>query len=331
MAEPNVLDVLAESLLAQLRTQPGQSATVVALQASTGMDGSQVSPVVDILRSWGYEIRQEADCLTLVKAPDILTATEVLNGLATNTLGRTVHAYGSVGSTNDIAVRLTEEGAAEGSIVIADEQTRGRGRLGRSWVSRAGCGIYFSVLLRPDFPPDRAPGVSVMSALALADTIEKYVPGRVRIKWPNDVLIDGRKTAGILTELSAERGRISSLVVGVGINVNHSATDFPDELTNTATSISIATGHTIRRVELLQTFLRLFEIEYGEYCQDQLAQSIDRLRSYSSLIGKEVELVSGENRIVGTAVDINADGSLALECKGKRLQITSGEVTVARY
>ena len=166
-------------------------------------------------------------------------------------IGHQVHAYQSVKSTNDIAVRLAESGAPDGTIVTAEQQTGGRGRFGRVWHSPSGCGVYLSVILRPTLHPEQAPGMSIMTALALAETLSEYLPGKIQIKWPNDVLISGKKTAGILTKLSADHKRISYVVIGVGININHRSENFPDELKPIATSVRIGLRRKCDRVALL--------------------------------------------------------------------------------
>ena len=169
-----------------------------------------------------------------------------------------------------------------------------------------------------------------MTALALADTIEAYCPDQTKIKWPNDVLISGRKVAGILTELAAEGRRIEHVVIGVGINVNHQAEDFPSELRPTATSLRRATRRKQSRVELLQKFLVRLEKEYNGYKKRGLRTSRTRLRWYSSLMGHQVKLALGRRIIEGRVLDFDLDGSLILRTEQARVTLCSGEVTVVK-
>lgn len=192
----------------------------------------------------------------------------------------------------------------------------------------AGTGIYVSIVLRPKFPPDKAPGLSLATALALADTLSSYCPGEIKIKWPNDVLLAGRKVAGILTELSAERNEINHVIVGVGINVNHSQTDFPEEIRKQAISLRLVTRKLVNRAELLRDFLARFEREYAKFKKSGLKPSRRRLREYSSMLNQPVKLTSGTHILEGTAVDIDADGSLVLLSGNHQLRIAAGEVTV---
>ena len=181
-----------------------------------------------------------------------------------------------------------------------------------------------------DFEPEFAPGLAIMTALALADTLKPLCGASVKIKWPNDIHISGRKAAGILTELSAEKGKIDYVVIGVGINANHRTSDFPEELRPLATSIRTATRKKVNRVELLREFLRRIEREYARYRKRQLEPSQKRIRGYSSLIGHPIRLSVGRRTVEGIAVDIDKTGGLVIEREGRREVISSGEVTVIK-
>ena len=321
---------LADRLLPIIRKKPGASIELEALARKLKADVDSVQSAVETLASWDYKIKKRANSVTFVEAPDTLTATEIAFGLKTKSIGRNIYAYKAVKSTNDLAAEMAESDQPEGTIVVADQQTKGRGRLGRQWHSPEGTGIYLSIILRPDFPTERAPAVSIMTAIALADTLVKYNPGEVRIKWPNDVLIGGRKVAGILTELSAEREKINHIIIGVGINVNQAVGDFPEEIRQTATSLRRSLKKKVRRVDLLQAFLVSFEKEYAGYKRYRLKKSHAKLRKYSSLIGHEITLSSGKHEETGKAVDIDIDGRLVLERDGEKSLINAGEVTVVK-
>ncbi len=325
------LEELADALLLKIRAKGTGPHSLALLCRQHNVAVEEMEEAVRLIQEWGYRVKlSHGDYIEFISAPDKLTATEISYNLQTKSAGRVVHSYQSVKSTNDIAGKLAESGAAEGTIVTAEMQTEGRGRRGRSWHSPEGAGIYLSIILRPKFEPDKAPGVSIMTALALADTLSEYCPGEVSIKWPNDILIAGRKVCGILTELYAEKDRVDSIVIGVGINVNTMAGDFPDELKEIATSIRRQTGHKTSRVELLRKFLVAFEREYIAYRKDQLAKSRTRIRSYSSLIGHRIKLASGKGIIEGVALDIDSDGALLLDVDGEMRRINSGEVTIIK-
>lgn len=324
------LQKLADDLLLLLRGARNKTRSEEDLVKKLKAHPSDIFTAVKILKSWGYEIGKQKAAYTFKRAPDSITATEIAYGLKTKTIGRTALSYRRVGSTNDIASQLADDKAVEGLIVTAEQQTKGRGRLGRNWHSPPGLGIYVSIVLRPNFPPEDAPGVSLMTALALADTFASYCSDAVGVKWPNDVLIAGRKAAGILTELSAERGKINHLIVGVGMNINHTSRDFPAELRTIATSLRRFLKHRLDRLDVLRLFLKNFEREYELYRKSRLRPSQKRLRKYSTLIGRRVALASGSFHIEGNCVDIDERGNLILEENGSRMMISSGEVTVVK-
>jgi len=324
------LEKQADEILLKIRRRPGKSVEISKLERSLRLDHSTVNAALELLTSYGYRLKLSKDAVIFLGAPDTLSATEITYKLKTRWLGQNVSAFNSVKSTNDLTTQMAERGAPNGTIVTAEQQTKGRGRFSRSWYSPPSAGIYLSILLRPRFKPEKAPGMSIMSALALADAVSHFAPGMVKIKWPNDLLIGGKKTAGFLTELSAERDKINHVVVGIGINVNHGVGSFPEEIRATATSIRRAIRKKVNRVELLQRFLVCFEKEYEIYSRHGLRKSLSRVRRYSSLIGSHVKIKSGRNITEGMAVDIAPDGSLILECDGARKIISAGEVTVVK-
>ncbi len=321
---------LAENLLRFLRENTDCYYTPESLAAKFSVSINDISTAITVAESWGYRFSYSGLKIRIQECPDLLTDTELQYGLSTKYIGQVIHAYRKVKSTNDIARELAEGGAGEGTIVTAEEQTQGRGRLGRQWHSPSGKGVYLSMILRPVFPPEQAPGISLLTALALADTISSCCPGLVQIKWPNDVLVNGKKTAGILTELSADKTTINYLIVGVGVNINHTTGDFPPEIQQIATSVAIAAGYPIRRVPLVQGFLAAFERMYEQYCRSGLQGFLSQLRSYSSLLGKEVTLNKGNKTLTGIARDIDPSGALVVACDNRLITVTSGEVTVVK-
>jgi len=327
---PLELEQKADRLLLTLRKKPGVYFKITALEKTLKLDKLGVVEALAEIKKWGYKIRTRPDAVAFIKAPDHLTPTEIGYRLKTGIIGRNIVSYRSVKSTNNLAAELARNGAVEGTVVTAEEQTKGRGRLGRNWYSPPGTGIYASIVLKPKFKPEKAPGLSVMTAVALADAVKKFCDGDVRIKWPNDILINGKKTAGILTELTADKDRIDYVIIGVGINVNHGAGNFPDELKNIATSLRRVNRRKIDRVEFLKTFFVNFENEYKSYGRHQLKKAHSRIRKYSSLIGHEIKIQLGRRLIEGKVVDIDSTGQLILETDGKKIPIIAGEVTLVK-
>jgi BirA family biotin operon repressor/biotin-[acetyl-CoA-carboxylase] ligase len=281
------------------------------------------------LRRWDFEISSEkGKGYRLVNSPDRILAVEVKKKLKTKILGKEVLSYRSLGSTNQLAFRLAEAGVGEGTLIVADEQTHGRGRMGRSWHSPPGLGLWTSVILRPNIPPFKAPGLSICAGLALAQTIKKLTGLDARIKWPNDCLINGLKVGGILLELSAELDRTNFVIAGVGVNVNHLPKDFPKKLSGRATSVRIEWGEEISRLKLLTSFLQRFESVYLDFKKKGLSPQRQLIKKFSSLLGKKVAVRFGRGRIEGLAQDFDDSGSLVIMTpKGERV-VRAGEVTV---
>lgn len=319
---------IADHLLHYVRSK--ESVPTSRLQTKFKLDSEQLDAVLQEIQSWGYKLKATSKQVTFLHAPDLLTATEIGYRLKTRLIGKHIHSYRLVKSTNDLVAQMAETGAPEGLIVTAEQQSQGRGRLGRIWFSPESTGIYVSILLRPRLKPEQAPGLSIMTAVALAETLEPYAPGEVAIKWPNDILLSGKKMCGILTELSAEKSKIHHVVVGVGINVNQKAADFPPDIRRIATSLRASTKHVVNRAELLKAFLRNFEEEYLAYQKYGLKKAQRRLRKFSKMLGKTVRLLSGDNIIEGVATDIDPSGALILYHGGKRMVISAGEVSVVK-
>jgi BirA family biotin operon repressor/biotin-[acetyl-CoA-carboxylase] ligase len=294
-----------------------------------GVHPYAVYQAVRELRRWGFEIQSErGKGYRLVESPDFILPAEIKNNSNTKILGKKVYSYRKVGSTNLLGFRLAETGAEEGTLIVADEQTRGRGRMGRSWHSPPRLGLWMSLILRPDIPPFKAPGLSICAGLALAQAIKETVGIEAKIKWPNDCLIDGKKVGGILLELSAELDRINFVIVGIGVNVNHSAEDFPKNLTQTATSMKIKLGKDISRSALLTSFLEKFERIYLDFKKNGLSPHRDMIKNFSSLLGKKVTVKFGKEKIEGMAENIDDNGCLVIKTPKGENVVTAGEVTV---
>ena len=285
---------------------------------------------IQALREKGYDIeaRSRAGYL-LTGIPDRLFPEEIGDGLSTSFLGRNVCYFESVSSTNNIAKELAAQGVAEGTLVVAEEQTGGKGRLGRQWCSTKYKGSFFSFILYPPFAPPEANIVTLISAVALATAINNVTGVVAGIKWPNDLLLNGKKICGILTELSAEMERINYMVVGVGVNVNQEESDFPEEVRASATSLKIQTGMKTSRVKLVQVFLKEFEKWYDITLKQGFTPVLARWKEMAVSLNCPVRIQMPNSSWEGWAEDIDKDGALLLRLPGGELKrVISGEVSL---
>lgn len=325
---PEQVQKLSESILNYIRD--GKNYPLEILTAKYKCELSDIVSAFKLLENFGYKFKKEKGGISLNSIPDTLIDFEIKHGLKSKLFGRELHTYKSVQSTNDIASRLAESGSPEGTIVISDRQTKGRGRLGRKWHSPPDKGVYLSIMLKPKCKPEHAPGISIITALALAETIGFFIEADIKIKWPNDVLLNGKKTAGILTELFADKNKIDYVIVGTGININHERKDFPEDIKALSTSLRISSRKKINRVAFLKEFIYRFEKEYLKYKKGIAPSSLKKIKKYSYLLGKEITLLQGEKKISGTALDFTRTGALIIKNETGKIEINSGEVTVAK-
>jgi BirA family biotin operon repressor/biotin-[acetyl-CoA-carboxylase] ligase len=279
---------------------------------------------------WGYRFDQnERGEIKYRSAPDLLFPHEIVRGLKSSLFATRIRSYGRVASTNALAYRLAERGEPEGTVVIAERQTAGKGRLGRTWSSPPKVGLYLSLILRPPISPALAPGLSLIAALSVAESIRHYPKLKAMIKWPNDVLLDGKKVAGVLTELSAELDRIRFVIVGIGINVNHSVKEFPEELRSKATSLQLEATQKVDRIKLVQLLLTNLEKRYYSFVKSGLKNQIGAIREYSALLTKKVSFKQNGKTVTGTAIDIDNNGMLVVDLGDGKVSVGSGEVSLA--
>ncbi len=285
---------------------------------------------IQALREDGYEIEARPRAgYALTGIPDRLFPEEIGDGLATQFIGRKIFYYDQVASTNDRAKELARAGAVEGALVLAEEQTGGKGRLGRSWYAPKYKGICFSLILYPRVSPFGASQVTMMAAVALAAAIRRETGVAAGIKWPNDLLVGGRKICGILTELSAEMDKINYMVVGAGINANQDAGDFPGEVRNTATSLKAEAGRTISRVRLLQASLEEFERWYEAWLAQGFGPVLEKWKEFSVSLNCPVRIHTLKHSWDGWAEDIDKDGALLVSTPGGGFQrLISGEISL---
>jgi BirA family biotin operon repressor/biotin-[acetyl-CoA-carboxylase] ligase len=269
---------------------------------------------IEELRKEGYSIEAvRKQGYRIVSIPDSLHASTILPHLKTEWLGQTLSVYEEVESTQYIAHRLAREGAATGTVVIADHQSAGKGRMGRKWHSPPGTGVWMSIILRPDVPLSSTPQLTLLSSVAVLRGILKATSVEVGIKWPNDVMIGRRKVAGILTELSAEADRVNYVIIGVGINVNQTEEDYPPELREIATSLCIEKGEPIQRNQLIVHILKEWEELYEMYMKHGFLPIKTLWEAYAVSIGKTIVARTLHGHYEGLAKGITEEGVLLLE------------------
>ena len=323
------LQTVEEELVGILEKNSHRFLSTKDISLKLGVHPYVVYQAVRELRRWEFQIQSErGKGYKLVESPDFILPGEIKKNLKSKIFGKKIYSYRKVGSTNLLGFRLAETGSEEGTLIVADEQTKGKGRMGRSWYSPPRLGLWMSLILRPRIPPFKAPGLSICAGLALAQTIKEMTGIEAKIKWPNDCLIDGKKVGGILLELSAELDRINFVIVGIGVNVNHSAKDFPRNLSQTATSMKIKLGKDISRLALLTSFLEEFERIYLDFKKKGLSAQREMIKSFSSLLGKKVAVRFGKEKIEGMAENIDENGSLVIKTKKGEKVVRAGEVTV---
>jgi BirA family biotin operon repressor/biotin-[acetyl-CoA-carboxylase] ligase len=286
---------------------------------------------INRLRGQGYEIASSPRRgYSLVSVPDLLLPEEIEQGLGTEIFGREIIFYHELSSTQVTAKELARQGAEEGTVVIAETQTQGKGRKGRKWSSTPGQGIQISIILRPRLKPSQSIQIPLVTGVAVAQAIEKVTPLHARIKWPNDLIIGRKKVGGILTEMSAEIDRIDYVVLGIGLNVNTPQVLFPEEIKEVATSLAEELGESVSRVKLLQFLLKEFEGLYSEFTVSGFEPLRERWKAMSKTIGAWVELSDVDSeKIRGKVIDIDESGALILQKRDKSIErILAGDVSL---
>ena len=289
------------------------------------LSGQAVAELLGCSRTavWKHmeELRKEGFQLEAVRrkgyrilhTPDRMTEDEIRLGLKTSFIGRNIDYQESTGSTQKIAHQLSNDDAPEGTVVLAEEQVSGRGRMDRKWHSPKFTGIWMSIILRPNILPARAPQLTLLAAVAVVQAMEEVTGLVPEIKWPNDILINGRKVTGILTELQAEADRINSVIIGIGINVNQEA--FPEDIEQTATSLLIEKGEPVSRTELIKSVFAQLEKLYSIYMENGFLPIKLLWESYAVSIGKKLKARTLTSVIEGCALGITDDGVLKIEDK----------------
>lgn len=322
---------MREQILKELKSNTAGYISGEDLSNKLQVSRTAVWKYIKQLKAMGYVIDSQTNKgYKLLESPDSLLAYEIKDGLNTEFIGTNIDFLEQVDSTNLYAKRIAEEGFRDGTVIIADEQVKGKGRLGRTWTSPKGKGIWMTIMLKPNINPAQAAKVTLLTACAVNNAIFQCCGINSKIKWPNDIVCNGKKLCGILTEMNAELDEIHYLIVGIGINVNLDKEEFSEELHSTATSIKIEKGITVSRKELVKSVLNNFEVYYKAFLQTgSISQFISEYKEKSAVIGKDVNIISSASKFKGKVLDISEEGQLLVELEdGTVKEIISGEVSI---
>jgi BirA family biotin operon repressor/biotin-[acetyl-CoA-carboxylase] ligase len=322
--------IMKEKILKLLKDSGNDFVSGQKISDALGVSRAAIWKYINIIKEDGYEIEAiSRKGYRILSAPDILTFEEVKNFLSTEYIGKNIIYYDSIGSTNSKAKELAEIGQEHGTVIISEEQTTGRGRLGRNWVSPKHKGIWISIILRPNIITENISQITLLGAAAVQKAIMK-MGIKTSIKWPNDIVLNGKKVCGILTEMSGEINHINYLIMGIGINVNLEEDDIPIDLKDVATSLKLESGKYMDRKILLASVINNFEELYNDFVQNgDIKETIEVCRKNSMLIGKEIKLNNRGKVTMAKAIDIGDKGELVIENdKGVIEYIVSGEVSI---
>jgi BirA family biotin operon repressor/biotin-[acetyl-CoA-carboxylase] ligase len=317
-----------DEILRLLRERGGEFVSGEQLRHALGVSRTAVWKQVRQLRELGYAIEAvTARGYRLQAAPDLLLPAEIAGALGTRRLGREVVYFAETDSTNLRIRELGEAGAGEGTVVVADRQSAGRGRLGRRWESPPGVNLYASVLLRPPIHPRHASQLTFLSAAAVARAVAEASGLRPTVKWPNDVLLRGKKVAGLLNEMEAETEGVHFVVLGIGVNLNMRAEQFPADLRYPATSVGIESGRPVSRTAFARSLLRHLDELYETYLKQGFAPVVAAWQEFFDLAGRMVAVDAGERSLQGCVEGLDADGALLLRLEtGAVERILAGDV-----
>ena len=320
-----------KTMLALLRNASGGYVSGEQVSEQLGLSRAAVWKAVDALRRKGYEIEARAGVgYRLVSAPDLVTEEEIRAFLGDDS--REIHCFDEIDSTNNYLKKLAMTGAAHGTAAVADSQTAGRGRMDRVFQSPKGKGIYLSVLMRPQLPPQKLLPVTALCGVGVCRAVERVCGVQPQLKWPNDPVVNGRKLCGILTEmaLEGETGRLQYLVLGVGLNVAQTAEDFTPDVAAIATSVNEAAGKSVSRSALTAAMLEEIDAMYDALCRDDTAAYLEEYRARCVNLGKTVQLLRPDgSRETVTAEAVDEEFSLVVcHPDGRHETIRSGEVSV---
>lgn len=294
-----------------------------------GVSRTAVWKAINQLKEAGYEIEaQQNKGYRLMAAPDLMTEAEIKSLMHTEWVAKEVLYFDTIDSTNTKAQELAEKGYPSGTLVVADKQESGKGRRGRSWVSPSGTGIFMTLMIKPDINPNNASMLTLVAALAVAKAITSVTGEEAMIKWPNDIVINGKKVCGILTEMNAQFDYINHIVVGIGINVHNES--FPEEISQMASSLMIeAGGKRFHRAQIIAETMSYFEQYYDTFLKTQNLSAL--VREYDELLvnrNKSVRVLDPKEPFDGKAMGITPKGELIVDTWESRKLVSSGEVSV---
>jgi len=321
-------------ILRLLKKNPDSYLSGQGLSSVLGISRTAVWKHIKNLMGLGYEIKASpARGYRLIQTFPPYNPLEITSGLKTSFIGKVLSYFHKIGSTNDRAYEMALKGAPEGSVVVADSQERGKGRIGRRWESPPGVNIYTSIILRPNIPPSSAPHLTLLGAVAVAETITQFLPKGVYhhllVKWPNDILIDSKKVSGILTEMDSEMDRVNFIILGIGVNVNMTKEMLIEGLKPLATSLKEVTGREVSRVDFIHALYLNLERWYKRYLKEGFRPVKMTWQRFSGIEGRFIK-VEGMGRVVeGIAIGIDENGALLVRerRRGKVVRVLAGDVT----
>lgn len=303
------------------------------LSRQLGVSRTSIWKYIQTLRRHGLIIEgQTRRGYRYIDDRDSLAPYQIERERKTSWLGRFFRYYPTIGSTNQVAKALAQTYPDDGIVVVADEQTAGRGRRGRQWLSPPGKGLWFSAVLRPELPPAEVAGLTLVAAVAAVRAIHRETGVLLQIKWPNDLELNSYKVGGILTEMSGEADRVDYIVLGLGINVNLAQEEFPPEMRHRASSLAVLAGRKIPRRPLFLTLLVELENCYTEFLRGRFPELLAEWRQRSSTLGKKVNVFLPRRKVEGTAIDVDEEGALLVADEAGRVQrFVAGEVTLREF
>lgn len=328
---------IKEEILQILKENPGSYVSGQQLSEKLGVSRTAIWKHINGLKEEGYGLESVTNRgYRLVEVPDIVSESEIRSALVTKVMAQHVEVYETLDSTNIRAKQLAEQGAPEGTLIVAQEQTQGKGRRGRGWTCEKGLDIYMSVILRPALTPMETAILTLVAAMAVVEAVREQTGVMASIKWPNDIVVDGKKLCGILTEMSSETDYVHYAVVGIGINTNRKG--FPPEIAPVAASLAQILGECVRRSPLIAAVMNAFERRYGQFTQSRslapmreeytalLVNLDEKVAVYRTLPGSLQD--KAEVAFTGIARGIDEDGGLLVETEDGMQTVISGEVSV---
>ncbi len=260
---------------------------------------------------------------------DVLSENRIKSVLKTKLMGKKIYAFWSIGTTNDFAYLRATQDEPEGALVIAEKQERGRGRKARTWDSQFGKGLWFSIILRPDLPSNKSGLIPYLAGVSVAQAVEKIIGLRPDLKWPNDLLLNGKKFCGILSDVQFDNGNIAFIILGIGVNVNHNPAEWSAEVNDLATSLRIESNRRIDRAEMLAEILACLERNYEKFKADGMGEILNQWKQRCPTFKKNITVLQEKQKLTGLFFDLDEEGCLVLKANdGKMIKIITGDIII---